>query len=90
MQGVFLTIVLAPLVAAVAAGLFGRQIGRNGAHSVTILGVGVSFVLSLYVLKGFAFDDAVPFNASVYRWALVGSMVPGRLRSSCVTASSRS
>ena len=28
----------APLVGAVAAGLFGRQIGRAGAHTITILG----------------------------------------------------
>jgi NADH-quinone oxidoreductase subunit L len=71
---VFLTIVLAPLIAAIAAGLFGRQIGRAGAHSVTILGVAISFALSLYVLKGFVFDGAEPFNETVYRWALVGDM----------------
>ena len=74
MSGVLLTIVLAPLIASVAAGFFGRQIGRAGAHSVTILGVAISFVLSLYVLKGFVFDGQAPFNESVYRWALIGDM----------------
>ena len=74
MHGVLLTIVLAPLLASILAGLFGRQIGRAGAHSVTILGVAVSFALSLYVLKGFVLDGAEPVNETVYRWALVGNM----------------
>ena len=40
-------IVLAPLIGAILAGLFGRQIGRAGAHTVTILGVAVSCALSV-------------------------------------------
>ena len=72
MKPILLTIVLAPLIAAIVAGLFGRQVGRAGAHSVTILGVAISFGLSLYVLKGFAFDGAGVFNESVYRWAAIG------------------
>jgi NADH-quinone oxidoreductase subunit L len=71
---VLLTIVLAPLVASIAAGLFGRQLGRGGAHSVTIVAVAISFALSLYVLKGLVLDGMEPINESVYRWALVGSM----------------
>ena len=35
---VLLTIVLAPLLAAIIAGLSGRVIGRVGAHCVTIAG----------------------------------------------------
>jgi len=73
-SGVLLTIVLAPLAAAAAAGLAGRRIGRAGAHSVTILGVAVAFALSLYVLKGFVFDGLEPINETVYRWAVVGNM----------------
>ena len=38
-KSVLLAIVLAPLFGAILAGLFGRRIGRAGAHSVTILGV---------------------------------------------------
>ncbi len=48
MKPVLLTIVLAPLLASVIAGLFGRRIGRAGAHWVTILGVALSFVLSAW------------------------------------------
>jgi NADH-quinone oxidoreductase subunit L len=69
-----LTIVLAPLTASVVAGLFGRQIGRAGAHWITILGVAIAFGLSLYVLKGFALDGSEPYNESVYRWAVIGNL----------------
>src|SRR5262245_40909540 len=68
MQQVYLTIVLAPLIAAVIAGLAGRWIGRAGAHSVTILGVGISFALSLLVLKQSL--DGVTFNGPVYTWMI--------------------
>ncbi len=48
--GILLTIALAPLAAALLAGLLGRQIGRTGAHTVTIAGVALSCALSFYVL----------------------------------------
>ena len=41
-KSILLAIVLAPLLGAILAGLFGRRIGRAGAHSVTILGVATS------------------------------------------------
>ena len=43
MEQTLLAIVLAPLAAAIVAGLFGRVVGRAGAHTVTILGVAISF-----------------------------------------------
>jgi NADH-quinone oxidoreductase subunit L len=68
MQSIYLTIALAPLAAAVIAGLMGKAIGRAGAHSVTILGVGLSCVLSFYVLYQFVFQGQAPFNGTVYTW----------------------
>jgi len=69
-----LTVVpMAPLVGAIVAGLFGRQIGRAGAHTVTILGVLVSFVISAWVLYAVAVDGA-RFNATIYEWMQVGSL----------------
>ncbi len=63
---------LAPLVGAIVAGLFGRQVGRAGAHGVTILGVAVAFVLSCIVfvdvLAGARFDQAL------YAWAVIGDV----------------
>ena len=74
MENVYLAIVLAPLAAAIAAGLFGRYIGRAGAHWVTIIGVGISFVLSLVALKYLVFDGGESYNGTVYRWASMGGM----------------
>ncbi|MFZ0788596.1 MAG: proton-conducting transporter membrane subunit, partial [Chromatiaceae bacterium] len=68
MENVYLTIVLAPLIGAVIAGFFGGRIGRIGAHSVTILGVGLSAGLSLYVLSLFIWHDQAVFNGPVYTW----------------------
>src|ERR1700680_2161843 len=65
MQPIYLTIALAPLVAAVVAGLFGKAIGKVGAHSMAILGVGVSCVLSRYQIL---FSGMAPFNGAVYTW----------------------
>ncbi len=53
MKSLYLLIALSPLVGSVIAGLFGWAIGRRAAHVVTILGVAVSAVLSIGVLKGF-------------------------------------
>lgn len=68
MEQIYLLIVLAPLAASLIAGLFGGTIGRVGAHSVTILGVGISCACSLYVLYGFLFAGAEPYNGAVYTW----------------------
>jgi NADH-quinone oxidoreductase subunit L len=68
MQSIYLTIALAPLAAAIIAGLFGKSIGKAGAHSVTILGVGISCVLSFYVLYQILFNGLAPYNGTVYTW----------------------
>jgi NADH-quinone oxidoreductase subunit L len=65
---------LAPLVGAVVAGLFGRWVGRRGAHTITILGVLVSFILSVMVLKSVAVDGD-RFNATIYEWMVLGNLV---------------
>ena len=68
MESIYLSIVLAPLVGAILAGIFGKLIGRSGAHWVTILGVATSFVLSVYVFKYMVIDGHEPFNGPVYTW----------------------
>ncbi len=72
MQAMLLTIALAPLFGAIMAGLFGRQIGRVGAHTATIGGVAISLVLSLIVFKGQAFDGAPVYNENLYTWFEIG------------------
>ena len=71
-KSVLLAIVLAPLLGSIVAGLFGRQVGRAGAHTVTILGVAVSCALSLYVLWQLVWQGAAPFNGNVYTFFEVG------------------
>jgi NADH-quinone oxidoreductase subunit L len=68
MEKIYLAIPLLPLFGAIAAGLFGKQIGRAGAHWVTILGVLGSFILSLIVIKHIVFDGAPIYNETVYTW----------------------
>ena len=70
MQSTYLTIAMAPLVSAIVAGLFGRSIGRTGAHRITIEGVGLSCGLSMYVLYKFLYEGMAPFNGTVYTWLL--------------------
>ncbi len=70
----YLTIVLAPLAAAIISGLAGKQIGRAGSHWVTIAGVGISCVLSLLVLKNMYWGDAVAENINVYTWAVTDGL----------------
>ena len=71
---IYLAIVLAPLAGALIAGLFGRVIGRSGAHWVTIIGVGISTVLSLLAYKHLMFDGGKVYNADVYTWLALGQL----------------
>ncbi len=73
MEAIYLAIPLAPLFGAIAAGLFGKKIGRAGAHWVTILGVAVAFLLSVYV----AYDvmgNGNTYNGTVYTWAMIADI----------------
>ena len=67
-----LLIVLLPLLGSLVAGLFGRKIGRQASHSVTILGVAASCVLSAHVLWQLL-QGAAPFNENLYTWFQVGN-----------------
>ena len=73
---ILLVIALAPLLGAIVAGLFGRQIGRAGAHTVTILAVAVSCVLSIDTLIKLWNGSADPFNQNVYTFFEVGGKTP--------------
>lgn len=71
MESIYLAIPLSALIGSIIAGLFGSFIGRKGAHAITILGVGISCILSFYVLKHVAIDGN-SFYGDVYTWAQVG------------------
>ncbi|MGB5210189.1 MAG: NADH-quinone oxidoreductase subunit L [Gammaproteobacteria bacterium] len=70
MEQIYLTIVLAPLIAAIVAGLAGKAIGRAGAHSITILGVAIAFGLSAWVLTGLVDGSAEVYNGTLYTWGV--------------------
>ena len=63
-----LAIPLLPLAAAILAGLFGRVIGRAGAHVVTIAAVGAAFVLSAQTAYALLTGEVAPYNGAVYTW----------------------
>jgi NADH-quinone oxidoreductase subunit L len=72
MQNVYLTIVLAPLIGAIIAGLF--KVSRTVAHSVTIGAVGLSFILSLVVFWDIVVAGNKPFNETLYTWLVAGNI----------------
>src|SRR6202162_3717925 len=63
-----LAIPMLPLLAAILAGLAGRQIGRAGSAGVTIGAVGISTLLSLFVLKQLLIDHVPDYQGTVYTW----------------------
>lgn len=75
-QQLCLIIVLAPLVGSIISGFFRNQIGRVGAHSITILGVSISFVLSLYVAYQILTGASPALNTVIYNWASGGLLIP--------------
>jgi NADH-quinone oxidoreductase subunit L len=72
MKALYLLVPLAPLAGAILAGLFGKQIGRAGAHVVTILGVAIAFVASLVIYQDVAAGNT--FNGTIYTWMQAGGI----------------
>ena len=72
MKTVYLLVVLLPLIGAIAAGFFGRRLGRVNSHRIAIAGVALSCLLSFVVL----FDalSGTVFNESIYTWATIGGL----------------
>jgi NADH-quinone oxidoreductase subunit L len=63
----------APLVGAIVAGLFGKQIGRANAHRITILGVLISFIISAMTLDAVV-NGGFHFSGTVYEWMNAGGL----------------
>lgn len=71
-QQLGIIIVLAPLVGALISGFFRHQIGRVGAHCVTIAGVSLSFILSLVVSYAIYSGQQPALDTNLYTWASGG------------------
>jgi NADH-quinone oxidoreductase subunit L len=72
-----LAVPLAPLAGAVIAGLLGTKflgniVGRKTSHTVTILGVLVAMIISLYTLTQVL--DGATFNGTIYQWMNVAGL----------------
>jgi len=74
MKFIYALTAFAPLFAAIAAGLFGRRIGRANAHRVTIASVALSFLLSCYAFVHVVLGDAPVFDESLYVWLVSGDI----------------
>jgi len=72
MQKLYLLVPLAPLAGALLAGLFGKAIGRAGAHIVTILGVAVAFVASFVIYQDVQAGNT--YNGTLYTWMTSGNL----------------
>ena len=74
MKLLYTLIPLAPLVAAIAAGLFGAKLGRVNSHRITIGGVAIAFLLSVVAFFNVVGSDAPPFNETLYTWMVSGNL----------------
>ncbi|PKO84248.1 MAG: NADH-quinone oxidoreductase subunit L [Betaproteobacteria bacterium HGW-Betaproteobacteria-11] len=72
MKSLYLLVPVAPLIGAILAGLFGKMIGRSGAHWVTTLGVAVAFTASLIIFQDV--QAGHHFNGTVYSWLESGGL----------------
>jgi len=70
MKSLYLLVPLAPLVGAVAAGLFGKCLGRAWSHRITIALVAVSFFASLVIFNDVQAGNT--FNGAIYTWLTSG------------------
>jgi NADH-quinone oxidoreductase subunit L len=70
MQNLYLLVPLAPLLGAIAAGLFGKVLGRTWSHRITIALVAVSFAASVAIFRDV--QAGHQFNGSVYKWISSG------------------
>ena len=74
MKLLYLTIVLAPLIGSIFAGFLGNVLGRKTTHSITILGVLISTVLSLYAFNYHVLEGNSAFNQNIYTWLAFGDL----------------
>ena len=72
MKLTYLIVPFAPLIASILVGLFGKKIGRSGAHWLTILGVLASFIASCFVFADVLQGNT--FNGPLYTWMVSGGI----------------
>jgi NADH-quinone oxidoreductase subunit L len=73
MKTLYILTPVAPLFGAIAAGFFGRQLGRTNSHRITIAGVAIAFLLSLLALRDNVANGTV-FDETIYTWMTSGGL----------------
>lgn len=68
-----LTIILLPLAGSLIAGLFGKKLGRQATHWITVSFVGIAFVLSCYLFAGIVLLGYAPQDGVIYSWVTSGA-----------------
>ena len=68
--------VFAPLIACIIAGFFRKQIGQSGAHSVTILGLFISFAAAILIANQILIQNIAAVNFEIYKFASGGYWFP--------------
>ena len=69
-ENLYLLVPLAPLAGSVAAGLFGKALGRAWSHRITIAMVAVAFIASVMIFMDVMAGNV--FNGPVYTWLISG------------------
>ncbi|MHC8441379.1 MAG: NADH-quinone oxidoreductase subunit L [Candidatus Eutrophobiaceae bacterium] len=68
MKTLCLLIVLLPLAGSLLAGLCGKRLGCVGSHRVTIVGMALSSLLSMWVYKLIVVDRVPVLDTTIYIW----------------------
>jgi NADH-quinone oxidoreductase subunit L len=67
-------IVTAPLLGAVVTGLYGKYLGKNATHALTTSLVGVSFIVSCFLLIGMLTGKYQTWDQNIYVWGKSGGL----------------
>lgn len=68
MEQIALVMVFAPLLGSALAGFFGKLLGKKGAHWITIVLVGISFICALFIANFVFIDQAKPLDVNLFTW----------------------
>lgn len=67
-------IVAGPLLGAVVTGLYGKYLGKNATHALTTSLVGVSFIISCFLLIGMLTGKYQTWDQNIYVWGKSGGL----------------
>lgn len=66
--------VLAPLLGAIITGLGGKSVSKNNSHWITCSLVGISFVLSVFILNEMLSTNTSSVEYTIYNWLTIGNL----------------